>query len=87
MGAENLKDRYSKGCFTDLGAVWKQVFFAFTNNWKAGNNSINFFWERVSWGTGWLREDRDLLRLLTILETMTNYNKIGSNVDLLCEHH
>ena len=34
-----------------------------------------------------MREGRDLLRLLTILETMTNNNKVGSNVDLICKHN
>ena len=33
-------------------------------------------------GTSWLPEGQDLLRLLTILETMTN-NKVGSKGDLL----
>ena len=61
-------------------------FFAFTNNVQTGNNSINFLWERLSWGNRWLREGRDLLRQLTILETRTN-NTVGSNVDLFCKHH
>ena len=30
-----------------------------------------------------MREGRNLLRLLTILETMTNNEKVGSKVDLL----
>ena len=34
-------------------------------------------------GTCWLREGQHLLRLLTILETMTNNNKVGSKGDLL----
>ena len=34
-------------------------------------------------GTCWLREGQDLLRLLTILETMTNNSKVGSKGDLL----
>ena len=63
-------------------------FFAFTNNGRVGKNSISFFWESFPGGTRWLREGRrDLLRLLTILETMTNHNKVGSNVDLFCKHH
>ena len=64
----------------------KTGFFAFTNNVQTGNNSINFLWERLSWGNRWLREGRDLLRQLTILETRTN-NTVGSNVDLFCKHH
>ena len=30
-------------------------------------------------------KDQNLLRLLTILETMTNNNRVGSNVDLFCK--
>lgn len=30
-----------------------------------------------------MREGRDLLRLLTVFETMTNNNKVGSKGDLL----
>ena len=30
-------------------------------------------------------KDQNLLRLLTILETMTNNNRVGSTVDLFCK--
>ena len=34
-----------------------------------------------------MREGRDLLRLLTVFETMTNNNIVGFNVDVFCKHH
>ena len=49
------------------------------------DNSINSFWVKAFLGvlTG-CGKDRNLLRLLTILEKMTNNNRVGSNVDLFC---
>ena len=64
--------------------VWKQVF-AFTNKRTDGDNSINSFWVKAFLGAlAGCGKDRNLLRLLTILETMTNNNRVGSNVDLFC---
>ena len=34
-----------------------------------------------------MREGRDLLRLLTVFDTMTNNNIVGFNVDVFCKHH
>ena len=66
--------------------VWKQGF-AFTNERMDGDNSWKLFWVKAFLGgTRWLREgNRNLLRLLTILERMTNDNRVGSNVDLFCK--
>ena len=52
-----------------------------------GTTLKNSFWVKAFLeGTRWLREgNRNLLRLLTILERMTNNNRVGSNVDLFCK--
>ena len=57
--------------------MWKQVF-AFTDKRAYGEQPDKLLE---------MREGRDLLRLLTVFETMTNNNKVGFNVDLFCKHH
>ena len=56
-------------------------------NGRTGTTLKNSFWVKAFLGgTRWLREgNRNLLRLLTILERMTNNNRVGSNVDLFCK--
>ena len=58
--------------------------FAFINkqtDGRTGTTLKNSFWVKAFLGgTRWLQE-----WLLTILETMTNNNRVGSNVDLFCK--
>ena len=65
--------------------VCENRVFAFTNERTDGDNSQKLLWVKAFLGgTRWLREgNRNLLRLLTILERMTNDNRVGSNVDLI----
>ena len=51
-----------------------------------GDNSINSFWVKAFLGAlSGCGKDRNLLQLLTILETMTNNNRVASNVDFFCK--
>lgn len=64
--------------------MWKQVFLPSQINGRTGDNSINFFWEKVFLGAlAGCRKAGIYLRLLTILAAMTNNNKVGSKVYLL----
>ena len=66
--------------------LWKQVLPSQING-RTGITLKNSFWVKafLLGALAGCRKDRNLLRLLTILETMTNNNRVGSNVDLFCK--
>ena len=66
--------------------LWKQVFCL--HKWTDGRGQLLklFLGKGFPWGHSLAAgRNRNLLRLLTILERMTNNNRVGSNVDLFCK--